>query len=363
MTRSPAKAYGRGSAGHEQRDSLLSFSLKTSDFPVTERGEVWSDINSPNFYMRPLDGETHNVDAEMAAWTAGDLALLDITFHPLAPSGCSISLGNNGSDTLALRYCTGGGMPGHIADDAVNLDTGHVCLVDQRRDFHGVTSGLQQISIYLPYDLIGYDPSRHPAARSYGINTPVGGMLHSVMTCAFENISDVTSSQSRGFSAGLQGAIRGLLSANRSDEQARNDFARVRSDAMRAFIGKNFANPELGVADVCSAVGVSRATAFREFKSVGGIRRYIMARRLDHAYQALSRSPEVRGRVSQVAFDSGFTDTGQFSRVFRTRFGVPPGEVLGQHAARFGEKRSADSRSFCSGAFRDREILFEKYIG
>ena len=178
--------------------------------------------------MRPLDGETHNVDAEMTAWTAGDLALLIITFNPLARSGCSISLSNNGSDAVALRYCTGGGMPGHIADDAVTIDSDHVCLVDQRRDFHGVTSGLQQISIYLPYDLIGYDPSSHPATRSYRINTPVGGMLHSTMTCAFKNISDVTESQSRGFSARLQGAIRGLLNANRSDEQTRSDFVKVR---------------------------------------------------------------------------------------------------------------------------------------
>ncbi len=363
MTGSPAKTDGQERGGRQQGDPLPSFSLNTSDFPAAERSEVWSDINSPNFYMRSTDGETPSIDAEMSAWTAGDLALLGIKFKPLDRSGCSISLSNNGSDTLALRYCTGGGMPGHIADDAVSLDAAHVCLVDQRRDFHGVTSGLQQISIYLPYDLIGYDPSCHPAARSYGLNTPVGGMLHSVMTSAFGNISSVTETQSRGFSASLQGAIRGLLNANRGDERTRSDFVKLRSDAMRAFIRNNFSNPGLGVADVCSAVGVSRATAFREFKSVGGIQRYIMARRLDHAYKVLSRSPEVRGQVSKVAFQCGFTDTGQFSRAFRARFGLPPGQVLGQHLARPDGQRTTVGRSFCYGALRNRQILFEKYIG
>lgn len=359
MSKIRAKANGQQSAGHRQScQSLPSFSLDTADFRAAERCDVWSDINSPNFHMRSVDNEKFNIDAKFSAWTADDLTLIDTTFNPTAGSRCAVSLNINGSEMVALRYCSHGGMSGTIADDTVGLDGAHVCLVDQQRDFHGVTAGLRQMSIYVPYDLIGYDPSRDPAARSFAINTPVGRVLQGVMTCAFDSISNLTGPEAHAVSAGLEGAIRGLLNTDRDDEQTRSDFEKTRNAAMRIFILENINNPDLSVADVCSAFGASRATAFRAFKPAGGIQRYIMNRRLDRAYRMLSLSPELRGQVTRVAFECGFRDTSLFFRAFRDRFGMPPGEVLGQHfagRAGAGEDVSADVDSL-----QDQQIFIDR---
>lgn len=78
---------------------------------------------------------------------------------------------------------------------------------------------------------------------------------------------------------------------------------------------------------VAAAAGVSRATLYRSFDNVGGVNRYIQARRLHHARAALRRRHDLKPTIADIAWDYGFTSQSHFGRLFRERYGYSPSEV------------------------------------
>ncbi|MGE5502336.1 MAG: helix-turn-helix domain-containing protein [Ignavibacteriales bacterium] len=91
-----------------------------------------------------------------------------------------------------------------------------------------------------------------------------------------------------------------------------------------AFIEQNLASRDLTPEAVASAANVSRSTLYRLFKSRGGVRHYILQRRLSMASERLGDPAEFR-QVGELAFDLGFVSEAHFSRAFRQAFGAPPG--------------------------------------
>lgn len=91
-----------------------------------------------------------------------------------------------------------------------------------------------------------------------------------------------------------------------------------------AFIEHNLTSHDLTPEAVAKAANVSRSTLYRLFKSNGGVRHYILQRRLSMASQRLGDPAEFR-HVGELAFELGFVSEAHFSRAFRQAFGAPPG--------------------------------------
>ena len=80
----------------------------------------------------------------------------------------------------------------------------------------------------------------------------------------------------------------------------------------------------LNVEELAATLQVSRTTLFREFqRAYGQSPKEVMdTLRLDHAKELLAHST---ARIKQVAKVCGYRSEAYFSRVFRARFGAPPG--------------------------------------
>lgn len=109
---------------------------------------------------------------------------------------------------------------------------------------------------------------------------------------------------------------------------ARRDAAARRSmadwwEAIRGLVERRFADPDFDVGAVAQELGVSRRFVHMVFAHAGErAERYIVGRRLEAAAGRLSGSPPAR--VTDVAFEVGFSDLSHFCRVFRRRFGRTP---------------------------------------
>lgn len=66
---------------------------------------------------------------------------------------------------------------------------------------------------------------------------------------------------------------------------------------------------------------------FRAFADEGGVRSFLMARRLKTAREALAVAPAGRGEISRLAEELGFASTAHFSDAFLDRHGIRPSAV------------------------------------
>lgn len=99
--------------------------------------------------------------------------------------------------------------------------------------------------------------------------------------------------------------------------------------ALRRIVDANLANPQLGPSFLSRKLGMSRATLYRMFEPLGGVRRYIQQRRLTRAYQAFTDPARTTDRVGVVAARHGFSSDSAFSRAFREAFGMSPTDLRG----------------------------------
>lgn len=97
---------------------------------------------------------------------------------------------------------------------------------------------------------------------------------------------------------------------------------RFLKNLMTVFI-ENWQDPQLGIAELCSHLSMSKSQLFRKSKSVTGrtpnalLQEYRMQR-------SLELLQEDDKNISQIAFDCGFSSLSYFTRCFHKRFGIQP---------------------------------------
>jgi len=95
--------------------------------------------------------------------------------------------------------------------------------------------------------------------------------------------------------------------------------------AICRYIDKQLRNPDLDVATLCAHFRCSRATLYRLFQPLGGVRDHIQRRRLAACFKAISAQPH--RRIFDIALDFGFVSQSHFSSLFRAHFGMSPREA------------------------------------
>ncbi|MCB0581586.1 MAG: response regulator, partial [Phaeodactylibacter sp.] len=92
---------------------------------------------------------------------------------------------------------------------------------------------------------------------------------------------------------------------------------------IREAIAEKMGDPGLGIVHLCHAVQLSNTQVFRKLKALTGLSpgRYILKMRLQKA-RTLLQTTDLN--VSEVAYETGFTDPNYFSRAFRKEFDASP---------------------------------------
>ena len=103
-------------------------------------------------------------------------------------------------------------------------------------------------------------------------------------------------------------------------------------DAIEGRLGE----PEFGPQSLIQELGISRATLYRLFEPLGGVKAYILERRLLNALRVISTPSPGRPRIKELSYGLGFSHPSAFSRAFRTRFGVSPSAVQQRAASTDG---------------------------
>lgn len=95
---------------------------------------------------------------------------------------------------------------------------------------------------------------------------------------------------------------------------------------VRSILEENFADEAFGIESLYNALGISRVQLHRKLTALTGqsASQFIRSFRLEKARELLTTSLQ---SVSEIAFETGFTDPNYFSRVFAQEYGMPPSDL------------------------------------
>lgn len=95
-----------------------------------------------------------------------------------------------------------------------------------------------------------------------------------------------------------------------------------------SFLEENFMDNELTPEKIAKANSISTRYLHSLFRQSGTtVQRWVWERRLRAARKDLLDPALSESRISDIAFQRGFTDTAHFSRSFRNRFGISPSKL------------------------------------
>ncbi len=116
--------------------------------------------------------------------------------------------------------------------------------------------------------------------------------------------------------------------------------------AIAAFIDEQVRNPDLGVDMLCERFHMSRATLYRQMQHVGGVKRYMQARRLARCFDEMRKNPELEsGYLRALVRSYHFRSFGDFANRYQQYFGVDPVRLLrARHLDQSGVNDFADEQ-------------------
>jgi AraC-like DNA-binding protein len=338
------------------RPSLLpTYAIDTFDLPADRSRDIWQNIVDGTFeVVGPLaPNRGHRVRTQV--WFLEQLMLATFKAEANIVERTEALVSGNPAPVVKIRLYQSGQSQLVYGDDRWTIGPGAIHFIDHDRPHRQISTDHEQITLSVPYHVIGYDPARYAACFSIGSATPRGQVLHAALRAAFDAIANVSLAEASGLAAALAGLLRGTLAGGvegRHDENARQ----ARIAAIKRHVDENLADPDFDIAALLREVGASKATVYRDFAEHGGLQHYILERRLHRAYRLLAeaRAP-ARGHVQTVALRCGFASLAHFSRCFREKHGQSPTEVIGQWHASTDPHPGAEASS-PAGAPHDADI-------
>ena len=104
-------------------------------------------------------------------------------------------------------------------------------------------------------------------------------------------------------------------------------YEHIRDRAIE-YIRDNLHRPDLSITEITAYAKVSRATLYRAFENVGGLKHFMNCERISHATTMLRLGRNDRGHITAVAYDSGFKSVEQFSKSFKAQTGLTPTQFV-----------------------------------
>jgi AraC family transcriptional activator of tynA and feaB len=212
-------------------------------------------------------------------------------------------------------------------DEVVELKAGDLAVVDATKPltFFQTNGVSERLCLHLPRQTLvthlGFEP---PAALSKRRTRAMRTLFQLV-----QHMDDdpVVSPETDAF---MHLAVYDLLGAHLAPTDPQPNLAHTEKlfAKIRGIIGARFTDPDLGPGQVAAEAGISLRYLQKLFTVRGySCGHFIQSLRLSRAEQLLRRR-QLLDRdqpLSEIAFASGFSDYGFFSRKFQQRFGCAPG--------------------------------------
>ena len=236
-------------------------------------------------------------------------------------------IARGGADQLIIVLQVEGSCDTDCAGRRGRIEPGDVSIIDYARLFHSATTDYVNLIVHVSRESV---PAALLALEPHGLVFPRGSGAARLIGAAIQEFyaqaDDLTVSEAEAAIEGILALTTACARTRLAGDEA--DHVKSRRKAALDYIDAHLGNVRLGPDEIADAAGVSRASLYRLLSAEGGIRTVLLARRLEESLRLMLADSKGERSLTEIARCCGFGGTSQFSRAFRTRFGVPPRQYL-----------------------------------
>ncbi len=307
------------------------------------RDDLWRSLSQPFFETTQReDADAPTLEGSVRSRPLGSLLIGPTSFNQQALRRDRRLILQSGLDLYLVQVLIAGAIDGDCDGHAISIRPGDVYAFDLARPLASHLSTGSTLSILLPRERM----DKAASGRSlHGCVLKAGSPLAQLLTNFIASLSETAADMEQVDALAIEDAAVSLLAtglARRAPERLHDDpiLTSILRRRVLEFIDANLADPGLGPAHLMRRFRVSRAHLYRMFLMDGGVACVIREKRLEAAYRQLTQRGSKALSITKVAYDLGFSGSGQFLRAFHSRFGMTPSEVrqLGP-ALHFADRR------------------------
>lgn len=324
-----------------------------AELPPSDRFSRYRGILPHYDVTLPDDTTEENFNVRAEAWLMGGLVASATRMGPVRFTRTAAMASADRRNSFALLLLRQGAWRGEVDGVPISAGPGQVLVLDLTRAFDGTATATDTIGLDVLRDAVTCAAPTGLDLHGLVLDGAAGRILADHMSWLRRRLPSMEEIDVPEAVQATLGLLRGCLAAaerSRAQDLATRDIE-ILHRASR-FIDQNLQNPDLSVATICRAVGVSRSALYRVFAPLSGIADYIRARRLEAIHVLFENNEDDRWNA-EIASEFGFTSQAHFSRCFKERFGYSP------RTARKGEDRLRD---MMGSSERPDPELFREWI-
>lgn len=230
----------------------------------------------------------------------------------------------DGHDAYIVQFNIAGSHTGDFDGVPFSFGPGEVGICDLSRPMLMHSTAVKVLSTFLPRAEV---EAVAPGVSLHGMvmDGARAGLLIEHLTAVTRWFPQLLPETLPGITRATTALLGACLAmeAGRAEQAVRESPVLMRA---RAYVEHNLLEPGLNPARISEALGVSRSTLYRLFEPLGGVTAYIWDRRL-HLARAALLDPRRARRISEIAFQCGFSSEAHFSRSFRKAFNIRPSDL------------------------------------
>lgn len=311
---------------------MIETLFRGDELPATDRFECWRDLAFQSH-------SPHEMRTEHSADFRGTLRVLDLgivqvslfTCPPLDSDRTPALIRRSDPEIYHLSAPQCGRM-GVVADDRETLvGHGDLVLVNSSRPYRGRLDAedgtVSAVEMLIPRALLSLPHGlgdRQVAMRLPG-RAGIGALLAQFLTGLLNDPTPYGPSDAARLGAVALDLANALIAYQLEANAAPETFQHSLATRVRGYIQQHLADPELTPERIAAAQHISVRSLHRVFRRENTtVSAYIRHQRLEQARRDLA-DPGLRRRpIHAIAARWGFRRPADFTRAFRTAYGVPP---------------------------------------
>lgn len=307
---------------------LPSARFTTADVPPEQQFPLWRDtVASLMSVERPDVENGTGFRADIGGYDLGKMAFAHAHFDAESFSRTPRHIQRDGVDGWMIVFRLAGDSVSRSGDRVIRTHAGDLELRALGAAHRGRTGRSQSLYLHLLGDEFG-DIAEDLDALSH---TVLSGTMGNLLKEFLRDMNNVLPTLAPAHASVVSNAAAALVRASINPtadmvDTAHKPIAASQLSMARRFIAANLFSPELDSDSLSRHLNLSRRQLYNLFSGYGGVAAYIRRRRLEASHDAIVDPTDPR-QIQTIAYDAGFRDPAQFSRLFRTEFGYAPSEA------------------------------------